>query len=255
MPTKPLKLAERTVAVTWGGLEDRAGYFDDASTIRRVDTGRVAALAGPRALLMQAAHPLVMAGLAAHSSVFHEPYERLGRSAATMRAITFGSRAEADALARRVRAMHARVRGELAEPAGRYPAGTAYAADDPELLMWVLFTLFDSGVAAHRRLAGGLTRAEEASYWRDHTVVGGLFGLRGAEMPATLELVDAYRRRMLDEDELHVTDAARERFGAIVLDPAVPAHARRAQAIANLATIALLPRPIRRQYGFDRSGV
>ena len=61
------------------------------------------------------------------------PYERLARTARVIDAITYGPRADADRLTRRVRAMHRRVRGELAEPAGRFPAGTPYAADDPEL--------------------------------------------------------------------------------------------------------------------------
>ena len=39
-------------------------------------------------------------------------------------AIAFGTREQADRATRRVRAVHRRVRGELAEPAGRFPAGT-----------------------------------------------------------------------------------------------------------------------------------
>ena len=69
-----------------------------------------------------------------------------------MDAITFGPRAEADRLTRRVRAMHRRVRGELAEPAGRFPAGTPYAADDPELLLWILAAIVDSNAARLRQV-------------------------------------------------------------------------------------------------------
>ena len=42
--------------------------------------------------------------------------------------------------------MHGKVRGELERPAGRFPAGTPFAADDPELLLWVLATLVDSAL-------------------------------------------------------------------------------------------------------------
>ena len=69
--------------------------------------------------------------------------ERLA-AAEVMGTIGFGSRAEADRVTRRVRAMHERVSGRLAKPVGPYPAGTPYRADDPELLLWVLFTLVDS---------------------------------------------------------------------------------------------------------------
>ena len=80
-----------------------------------------------------------------------QPYERLARTARVIARRVFGPRAEADRLTRRVRAMHRRVHGVLAEPAGRFPAGTPYAADDPELLLWVLATLADSGRVVYER--------------------------------------------------------------------------------------------------------
>jgi uncharacterized protein (DUF2236 family) len=118
-----------------------SGYFDDDSMMRRVHRERAIALYGPRALLMQAAHPLAVSGLLAHSEGLDDPYDRLARTAEVMDTIAFGNRPDADRVTRRVRAMHARVQGELAEPVGPYPAGTPYRADQPELLLWVLFTI------------------------------------------------------------------------------------------------------------------
>ncbi len=123
--------------------------------LRRVHRERVMALSGPRALLMQAAHPLAVAGLLAHSSALDEPYDRLARTAQVMHAIGFGSRTEANEVTRRVRAMHRQVQGRLRRPVGRFPAGTEYRADDPELLLWVLFTLVDSGLVVYRTYVGG----------------------------------------------------------------------------------------------------
>ena len=219
--------------------------------LRRVHRERVIALSGPRALLMQAAHPLAVAGLLAHSSDLEEPYERLARTAKVMHTIGFGSRADADRVTRQVRAMHRRVRGRLRKPVGRYPAGTEYRADDPELLLWVLFSLVDSALVVYRAYVGGLTRDEEAAYWQDYRVVGRLFGLRQADLPRTLDDLDDYRRSMLEGDTLHVTDWARERARAIVLEPPVPLAARPLVETANFVTIALLPDAIREQYGFS----
>jgi uncharacterized protein (DUF2236 family) len=227
------------------------GWFDDHSMLRRVHRERVIALSGPRALLMQAAHPLAVAGLLAHSSALDEPYDRLARTAQVMHAIGFGSREEANEAGRRVRAMHKRVRGRLRQPVGRFPAGTEYRADDPELLMWVLFTLVDSGIVVYRTYVGGMSRDDEAAYWKDYRTVGRLFGLRADEMPRTLADLDDYRRFMLYGDTLCVTDWARERARAIVLDPPVPLAARPLVETANFVTIALLPDPIREQYGFS----
>ena len=76
-------------------------YFTDSSAIRQVHRERALALAGPRALLMQAAHPLAVSGLLAHSSALEEPSERLMRTAEVMGTVTFGARAEADRVTRR----------------------------------------------------------------------------------------------------------------------------------------------------------
>ena len=55
--------------------------------LRRVHRERAVALSGPRALLMQAAHPLAVSGLLAHTTAIDEPYERLARTAEVMSTI------------------------------------------------------------------------------------------------------------------------------------------------------------------------
>ncbi len=228
-----------------------SGYFDQDSMFRRVHRERAVALSAPRALLMQAAHPLAVFGLLAHTSALEEPYERLARTAQTMHTIAFGSRNDANRVTRRVRAMHRRVSGRLPERIGSYAAGTAYRADDPGLLLWVLFTLVDSALVVYSRYVRTLSREEQAALWDDYKVVGGLFGLQQREMPATLDDLDAYRARMLEGDELHVTDWARQRARQIVLSPPVPLLARPLLETVNFVTVALLPDTIREQYGFS----
>jgi len=224
--------------------------FDDTSMLRRVHRERAIALSGPRALLMQAAHPLAVSGLLAHSTAMDEPYDRLARTAETMSTIGFGSREEAERVTERVRAMHARVKGRLKEPVGRYPAGTPYRADQPDLLLWVLFTLVDSGVVVYRKYVGSMSRAQEAAYWEDYKVVGELFGLARTDMPDSLDDLHDYRREMLEGETLLVTDWARRRAKEIVLDPPVPWMVQPLVETANFITVALLPDRIREQYGF-----
>lgn len=233
------------------GHDSAAGYFDDASMLRRVQRERVIALSGQRALLMQAAHPLAVHGLLAHTSALDAPYERLARTAEVMNTIAFGTRADADRITRQVRTMHRRVSGRLPRAVGPYPAGTPYRADDPDLLLWVLFTLVDSAIVVYSKYVRRLSRAEQAELWSDYRVIGRLFGLRAADMPRTIADLDAYRRRMLEGDELFVTDWARERARQIVLSPPIPIVARPLLETANFITVALLPDRIRRQYGFS----
>jgi uncharacterized protein (DUF2236 family) len=199
---------------------------------------------------MQAAHPLAVTGLLAHSSALEEPYDRLARTAEIMDTITFGSRNDAERVTRRVRAMHSRVSGKLAEPVGAYPKGTPYAAGDPELLLWVLFTLVDSALVVYRAYVGHLSREDEAAFWEDYKVIGGLFGLAEADMPAALDDLDRYRDDMLTGDQLHVNEWARQRAREIVLEPPVPLAVKPLLEAVNFATINLLPDRVREEYGF-----
>jgi len=223
--------------------------FTDDAMIRRVHREHVMALAGPRALLLQAAHPVAFAGFFAHTGALNEPYERLNRTARIVELVVFGPREEAERATRRVRAMHRRVRGELTEPAGRFPAGTPYAADDPALLLWILATLVDSGLAVYERYVRGLTRDERDAYWRDYCVFGRMFGLRERDMPAGIEAFEEYVRHAVRRD-LAVTDEARGLAVQIVMRPPVPLHLRPLLEAANFVTVGLLPPQIRRQYGF-----
>lgn len=224
------------------------GLFGDDSMLRRVHRESVVALAGPRALLLQAAHPVAFAGFFAHTGALDEPYERLSRTAQVMDTIVFGEAAEAQRATRIVRAMHGRVSGRLAEPAGRFPAGTPYRADDPVLLRWILATLVDSALVVYERYVRGLSHDERAAYWRDYRAIGGLFGLADDEMPATIDDFDAYWRGMLAGDDLYVGDEARELAVQIVLHPPVPLVARPLLELVNQTTIGLLPSRVRRMY-------
>jgi uncharacterized protein (DUF2236 family) len=228
-----------------------AGYFTDDSMLRRIHRERAVALSGPRALLMQAAHPLAVSGLLSHSTAMDEPYDRLARTAEVMSTIGFGSRAEADRVTRRVRGLHRQVKGKIKQPTGSYPAGTPYRADQPDLLLWVLFTLVDSGLVVYQLYVGKLSDAEQAAYWEDYKQVGRLFGLRDRDMPGTLADLRDYKSEMLSGETLHVSDWARRRAREIVLEPPVPLFARPLLETVNFITNALLPDRIRREYGFS----
>jgi uncharacterized protein (DUF2236 family) len=147
--------------------------------------------------------------------------------------------------------MHRSVRGRIPDPAGKFPAGTEYSAADPDLLLWVLFTLVDSGIVVYQLYVDKLTEEEQAAYWDDYKVVGKLFGLRKRDMPDTLADLREYKREMLEGDVLHVSDWARRRAREIVLEPPIPWVARPLLETVNFITVSLLPERIRREYGFS----
>jgi uncharacterized protein (DUF2236 family) len=230
-------------------LKDMAGYFNDRSMIRRVQREHVSGLAGPRALLMQAAHPVAFAGFFLSTGALADPYARLRRTAAVIDIVLFGERRDADAATARVRRVHRRFRGRLSDAAGRFPAGTPWAADDPDLLLWIIATLADSGLVVYERYVRSMTPAERNSYWSDYRLMGTLFGLREHDMPDTYREFEHYMREMIRGDVLHVTPEARDLAIGIVLRPPVPIAARPLLELANAIIVGLLPPRIRRQYG------
>ncbi|HEX2104750.1 MAG TPA: oxygenase MpaB family protein [Solirubrobacteraceae bacterium] len=226
-------------------------FFTDDSMIRRVQRESAVALSGPRTLLMQAAHPVAFAGFFAHTGALDAPYERLQRTVRVLNLIGFGDKDEAQRATRRVRAIHRRVRGELSEPAGRFPAGTPYSADDPALLLWILACMADSALVVYQRYVRSLPRDERDAFWQDYKVVGREFGLRDADMPAEIEDFERYMAEMVAGDDLFVTAAARELALEIVMRPPVPLHARPMLELTNFVTVGLLPARVRRMYGLS----
>jgi uncharacterized protein (DUF2236 family) len=226
-----------------------AGYFHERSLIRGVQREHICALAGPRALLMQAAHPVAFTGFFMSTGALADPYARLRRTADVIDTVVFGEREDADKATARVRRVHSRIRGHLAEPAGVFPAGTPWAADDPDLLLWIIATLADSGLVVYERYVARLGTDEREAYWADYRVMGRLFGLRDEDMPGSFDAFADYVRAMVHSDALHVTPQARELAIDIVLRPRVPVAARPLLELANQITVGLLPAPIRREYG------
>jgi uncharacterized protein (DUF2236 family) len=225
--------------------------FPPDAMLRRVVGHRMTALSGPRALLLMAAHPVAFQGFFAHTGALDDPYARLQRTAVVMDAVAFGTRAEAERRTRRVRAMHRRVEGVLTEDAGRFPAGTPYRADDPELLLWILASLADSAMLVYSKYVERLDGEARDALWADYRVVGRHFGLRERDMPADADAFDAYMADMLASGDLFVTDRARELAVEIVLHPPVPARFRPLLELVNQTTFGLLPPSIRRMYGFS----
>ena len=227
------------------------GYFEDDSLIRRVNRELIVAFSGARALLMQAAHPVMFEGFFIKTEAKEAAHARLARTATIMNTIYFGRRDDADRMTERVREVHTRINGVLEEPAGKYPAGTPYAADDPQFLLWTLAALVDSADRLYRLYVDELTRDERDALWGDYRLVGKLFGLQEDEMPATIEGFDAYMTEMVEGDQLWVTDSARDESLAIVLHPPAPIYMRGLVEAVNFIVIGSLPAKIRRGYGLS----
>src|SRR2546422_8458611 len=98
--------------------------FSPSSVFWRVNREIASGLAGPRAVLMQIAHPLIAAGVAEHSRFREHRLARLYRTSVAAAAITFGSRDFALRTIASINRIHQRVHGTVRTQAGTFPAGT-----------------------------------------------------------------------------------------------------------------------------------
>src|SRR3984957_7020083 len=122
------------------------GYFGPASVTWRVAGDLSGPIAGLRALLIQALHPLAMAGVDQHSDWRQDPVGRLAATSAYVATVSFGERAAAERVSARVRRIHERITGVDTV------TGRPYAAGDPALLLWVHVALVESAITARQLL-------------------------------------------------------------------------------------------------------
>jgi len=220
---------------------EAAGLFGPESVSWRIDREMVVLAGGSCALLMQAAHPVVAAGVAEHSTYATDPFGRLLRTMLTSYEVVFGTRSQADAALRRVNAIHASVRGRL--------PGTdqAYAAMDPEALLWVHATLVDTALRVYSRFVAPLSSVEEQGYYVECGRVAEVLGVRPIDLPPTIGELRAWMSEMIESGRVRVTPAAREIARTVLYPSRFPP--RLAWDAAHLVSLSCLPPTLRRQYG------
>ena len=200
--------------------------------------------AGPLALLMQIAHPLVAAGVTAHSNFREDPWRRLRATLRSYLTIIYGTTTDARAEIARLNRLH------------RTITGPGYRARDPELSLWVHATLIDATLVAHDRWIAPLRHAQRAGFYEETLPIARAFGVPAALLPPDIAAFDAYLERMLAPDgPVQVGPTARELAASILRPPLGPLHPILAGIPAGLygwifwPSIELLPRPIRSGYG------
>jgi uncharacterized protein (DUF2236 family) len=219
------------------------GLFGPHSVTWRLHADPAMAFAGLRALLMQAIHPLAMAGVAQHSTFREDPWGRLARTGEYIGVTTFGTTEEARRMGALVRGIHRKVVGVEEE------SGTPYRASDPDLLLWVHCAQVDSVLAAMRASGVPLTQQDADRYVTEQLVAAELVGIDRALAPSTTTELAAYFEGV--RPQLRVTAEGRK-AARFILFPPMPTKAWAAKpAWAGLATAAfgLLPAWGRRLYG------
>ncbi len=239
-------LVARAAAAYVSGVPENPaddGLFGPASVVWRVSADLSSPVASLRALLMQALHPLAMAGVDQHSGWRRDPAGRLAATSAYVATVSFGEKAAAELAAARVRQIHDHVHGV------DVVTGRPYSASDPALLLWVHAALVDSVIAACQLLGTPLPPADGDRYVAEMAAAAELVGVPRASVPASLaeleQLISSAR------PELRATAAAVESM-AYLLDPL-----GLDEDIADIwqdirdGAVAVLPGWAREMYGFD----
>ena len=221
------------------------GLYGPDSVTWRVHADPSMALAGLRALFLQAVHPLAMAGVAQHSDFREDPWGRLFRTADYVGTTTYGTTSQAERAGAKVRGIHKRLSGIEPE------SGRTYRVSDPHLLRWVHCVEVESFLTTATRCGLRVSAADRDRYYAEQTRGSALVGLDPSTVPGSVAEMAEYFEQM--RPELHVTEEAR-RTARFILWPPMPARVSKGTparaAWIGLATAAftMMPRWARRLY-------
>jgi uncharacterized protein (DUF2236 family) len=239
-------LVERSAAAQVSGIpEDPAddGFFGPASVAWRLSGDLPGVIGGLRALMLQALHPLAMAGVDQHSAWREDPVGRLAATSAYVTTVTFGERAAAARAAARVRRIHEHVQGVDTV------TGRRYAAGDPALLLWVHAALVDSTLVAWQLFGSALEDGEADRYVAEMVVAAELVGVPAGRAPATV----AELARYIDSvrPELQRTPAASESMAYLLDPPGLDPDIAEIWADVRCGAVIALPDWARELYGYQ----
>lgn len=220
------------------------GLFGPESVCWRVHGDFSAMLVGGvSALLMQALHPLALAGVWDHSDFRRDMLGRLRRTASFITGTTYGGQETAEKLIARVQRVHSTV-------VGTAPDGRPYSANDPDLLTWIHVAEMDSFLRAYLRYVNAdLSVAEQDRYFDEVALIAEKLGAR--EVPRSRAEVDAYLQWV--RPQLAYTERTQEVVRILLsVPPPNPAFKPVGQAFLQ-AGVDLLPEWAQALMGLDHA--
>jgi uncharacterized protein (DUF2236 family) len=235
-----------------------AGLYGPDSIAWQINREALMILAsGPRALLLQLAHPLVAEGVDQHSDFRSDPWARLVDTIRSYTRIVYGTTRVARAEIRRLNAMHRSITGPVRDPVAKALTGQpAYAARDPALSLWVHATLVESTMVGYDAWIAPLGRDERARYYAETMPVARGLGVTPDLLPPDLDSFEAYIASMLAPDgPVHPTPSARDLAYTVLHPPLGPIHPLLgllpgpAYDWTAWPAVGLLPEGTRHEYG------
>lgn len=171
-------------------METDPGMFGPDSVSWQVHAQPAMWLAGVRSLFLQALHPRTVAGVVQNSEFRTDPLGRLVRTANFVGATTYGTHAEVEKRAARVRQVHRELRAVDRD------TGERFRIDEPDLLRWVHCAEVSSFLSVVRRAGFPLTAAHADRYLDEQRRSAALVGLDPDEVPGSVEEMSRYLAAM-----------------------------------------------------------
>jgi uncharacterized protein (DUF2236 family) len=166
------------------------GLFGPDSVVWRVHGDFMSMMIGGiSSLILQALHPLALAGVWDHSSFREDLKGRLGRTAFFIAATTYGNTEMALHAIARVKKVHASL-------SGTHPDGRHYRVSDPHLLYWVHLTESFSFLNAHKiYLNRDISAEDQDQYYSEMSTISQGLGC---------QILDSDGNDIFAKDKAHV---------------------------------------------------
>ncbi|MFT7597624.1 MAG: hypothetical protein ACI8TP_000544 [Acidimicrobiales bacterium] len=196
---------------------------------------------GIRALLVQSAHPEVVAGVEDHSTYRSDPLGRLSRTSVYVTETTYGSMPEVEGAVNVVRHAHQPVTGTSER-------NRPYSAARPEMAAWVHNVLTDSFLAAYQAFGPkALTAAEADQFVSEQARIGALLG--AAPLPETEAGLAAW---IIDHPDRASTTGQANAIGFLRSPPLSP-PVKIAYRLLFEAAVTTIPAEVQEQLGLSHS--
>lgn len=196
-----------------------------------------------RASLLQTLHPGIATALVEKSTA--DNAKRLETTIAFFDGVVFGTVDEARKLARMLHAKHMGVSGTIRAPGGVFAGGDRYEGNDLEALWWVLATILDTAVLLYERYIRPLSPAEKDRLMTELPLIGAMFGIPRAALPADWASFRGYFSAMIEGPRTAVTESGRAAAASVLAVSGPSPVVRMVRALS----IAWLPDRAREAHG------
>lgn len=193
---------------------------------------------GVAAVILELAEPRVRTGVWEHSSFRREPLARLQRTGMAAMVTVYGAQSAARAMIAGVARRHEQVRGHT-------PDGTAYHANDVELLDWVQATASFGFAQAYHHYVHPLRRDQFDQFYQEAAPTAQLYGALGA--PACVAQMEAMFAAM--HGRLEASAIVHEFLAIMHATPILPTALRPIQGLLIRAAVQITPPQVRERLG------